>query len=79
MAWPHIEKAKHQRYETDLDVEHPGQAKEGRPKNTWRRDLEADITQTGPSWKQLEMIAQDRRRWRDVFHGLCSRRSQGLK
>ena len=29
MAWPHIEKAKHQRYETGLDVEPPGQAKEG--------------------------------------------------
>ncbi len=58
MASPHIEKEKHQRYETGLDVEPPGQAKEGRPKNTWRRDLEADITQTGLSWKQLERIAR---------------------
>ena len=79
MAWRHIEKAKHQRYETGLGVEPPEQAKEGRPKNTWRRDLEADITQTGLSWKQLERIAQDRRRWRDVVHGLCSRRSQVSK
>ena len=30
----------------------------GRPKNTWRHDLEADITQTGLSWQQLERIAQ---------------------
>ena len=30
-------------------------------------------------WKQLERIAQERRRWRDVVHGLSSRRSQGLK
>ena len=80
MAGPHIEKAKHQRYVTGLDVEPPGQAKEGETnKNTWRRDLEADITQTGLSWKQLERIAQDMRRWREVVHGLCSRRSQGLK
>ena len=56
-----------------------GKRKRGRPKNTWRRDLEADITQTGLSWKQLERIAQDRSRWREVVHGLCSRRSQGLK
>ena len=56
-----------------------GKRKRGRPKNTWRRDLEADITQTGLSWKQLERIAQDRRRWRDVVHGLCARRSQGPK
>ena len=56
-----------------------GKRKRGRPKNTWRRDLEADITQTGLSWKQLERIAQDRRRWREVVHGLCSRRSHGPK
>ena len=74
-----VEKAKHQRYKTGLDVEPPGQAKEGETKNTWRRDLEADITQTGLNWKQLERIAQYRRRWREVVHGLCSRRSQGLK
>ena len=56
-----------------------GKRKRGRPKNTWRPDIQADIPQTGLSWKQLErMIAQDRRRWRDVVHGLCSR-SQGPK
>ena len=54
-----------------------GNIKRGRPKNTRPRDLEADITQTRLSWQQLERIAQDRRRWRDVVHGLCSRRSQG--
>ena len=56
-----------------------GKRKKWRPKNTWRGDLEADITQTGLSWKQLERFAQDRRRWGDVVHGLCSRRSQGPK
>ena len=59
-----------------LTLDPQGKRKRGRPKNTWRRDLEVDITQTGLSWKQLERIAQDRRRWRDVVHGLCSRRSQ---
>ncbi|KAI0209796.1 putative C-mannosyltransferase DPY19L3 [Lamellibrachia satsuma] len=43
-----------------------GKRKRGRPKNTWRRDLEADIKQTGKGWQQLERIAQDRRRWRNV-------------
>ena len=56
-----------------------GKRKRGRPKNTRRRDLDAAITQTGLSWKQLERIAQDRSRRRDVMHGLCSRRSQGTK
>ena len=37
----------------------------------------ADITRTGHSLQQLEMIAQDRRHWREeVVHDLCSR-SQG--
>ena len=74
-----LRKPKHQHYETGLDLEPQGKGKRGRPKNTWRRDLEADITQTGLSWKQVERIAQDRRRWRDVVHGLCSSRSQWLK
>ncbi len=55
MAWPHIENAKHQHYETGLEMEHPGQAKEGETENTWRRDLEADITQT-----ELETTGEDR-------------------
>ena len=56
-----------------------GKRKRGRPKKTWRCDLEADIRQTGLSWKQLERIVQDRIRWRDAVHGLCSRRSQRPK
>ena len=50
-----------------------GKRKRGRPKNTWRRDLEADIKQTGNGWQQLDRTAQDRRRWRNVVDGLCSR------
>ena len=52
-----------------------GKRKRGIPKNTWRRDLEADIKQTGNSWQKLETIAQDRRRWRNIVDGLSSRRS----
>ncbi|KAI0226836.1 hypothetical protein LSAT2_022708 [Lamellibrachia satsuma] len=51
-----------------------GKRKRGRPKNTWRRDLDVDIKQTGNGWQQLERIAQDRRRWRTVVGGICSRR-----
>ena len=34
--------------------------KRGRPRNTWRRDLEADVTETEYTWRQLERMAQDR-------------------
>ena len=48
-----------------------GKRKRGRPKNTWRRDLEADAKQTGCTWRELERIAQDRGRWRTVVDCLC--------
>ncbi|BFY99655.1 hypothetical protein BsWGS_02695 [Bradybaena similaris] len=41
-----------------------GKRKRGRPRNTWRRDLEADTTMMGYTWSQLERMAQDRGMWR---------------
>ena len=55
------------------------QRRRGRPRNTWRRELEKDIKRTGYTWKQLERIAQDRGDWRVVIGGLCSGRSKGPK
>ena len=48
-----------------------GKRSRGRPKNTWRRELEKDIKQMGFSWKEMERIAQDRDRWRIEVDGLC--------
>ena len=77
-AWAYHQKAKQQHYKTGLGVEPSGQKKSegGGIKNNRGRDLEADITQTGLSWQQLERITQDRRRRRDVVNGTWSRRSQ---
>ena len=47
------------------------------PRNTWRRDLEADTRKTGHTWRELEKIAQDRGCWRGVIDGLCSWGSDG--
>ena len=52
-----------------------GKRKRGRPRNTWRRDLDADTKRTGFSWAQLENVAQDRVHWKSVVDGLCSRGS----
>ena len=46
-----------------------GKRKRGRPRNTWRRDLEADTEKMGYSWTQLERMAQDRGLWRSVVGG----------
>ncbi|BFZ03353.1 hypothetical protein BsWGS_06392 [Bradybaena similaris] len=40
--------------------------KSGRPRNTWRHDLEADTTKMRYTWSQLERMAQDRGMWRAV-------------
>ena len=52
-----------------------GKRKRGRPRNTWRRDLEAEITKMGFSWNQIERMAQDRNGWRTVVGGPYSDRS----
>ena len=48
-----------------------GKRKRGRPRNTWRRDLEADVKSSGHTWGQLETLAQDRDAWRALVRGLC--------
>jgi len=46
----------------------------GRPKNTWRRELENEMWTVGfrYSWRKMEEAAQDRAGWRRVVCGLCS-------
>ena len=56
-----------------------GQRKRGRPRNTWRRELEKYIKRTGHTRKQLKRIAQNRGAWRVIGGCLCSGRSKGPK
>ena len=51
-----------------------GKRKRGRPRNTWHRDLEADVKETGYTWRQLEKLPEDRSAWRSHVGGLCLRR-----
>ena len=48
-----------------------GQRKKGRPRNTWRRDLEAEINNIKKSWRELQEIARDRKTWHELVEGLC--------
>jgi len=52
-----------------------GKRKRGRPKNTWRRDLEAELRAVNTTWSKAVREAQDRPRWKAVVDGLCSARS----
>ena len=58
-----------------------GKRKRGRPRNTWRRDLDADMKKagTGRNWGELERLAQDRAEWRRFVDGLCPRRGNRHK
>ena len=56
-----------------------GKRKRGRPRNSWRRDLEAEMKKIGHSWGQLERLAQDRDDWRALVGGLCPERGNRRK
>ena len=49
-----------------------GKRKRGRPRNSWRRDTEAELKQQGTNWCGMTRAAQNRVRWRGVVDGLCS-------
>ena len=54
-----------------------GRRKRGRPRNSWRRNTEAELKQQGTNWSGAARLAQNRVRWRGVVNGLCSAMSHG--
>ncbi|VDO94481.1 unnamed protein product [Schistosoma curassoni] len=49
-----------------------GKWKRGSLKNTFRREIEADMKRMNNNWKKLERIAEDWVGWRMLVSGLCS-------
>ena len=49
-----------------------GKRKRGRPKNSWRRDMEKEMKVLGKNWKELQQLAEKRRLWRLFVDGPCS-------
>ena len=56
-----------------------GKRKRGRPRNSWKRDIEAELKQQGTNWTGAARTAQNRVRWRRVVDGLCFIGSEGPK
>ena len=50
-----------------------GEGKEDNRETGCRRDLEADVKETGHRWRQLERLAQDRSAWQSHVGDLCPR------
>ena len=53
-----------------------GKQKRGRPRNTRRCDLQADMQRLGRKWQQLEKVTQNRELWRTLVDGLSPLREQ---
>jgi hypothetical protein len=69
MIGSHTEKTAWKNNLSDLVMESPRER--GRPKHTWRRELETEIKRTCMSWKDLEKMALDKKAWRVMVAELC--------
>ena len=49
-----------------------GKRRRARPRNTWRRSVEDEMSKGGQSWHTLAQMTQNRVRWRGIVSGLCS-------
>ena len=49
--------------------------KRGRPKTTWRKTVETDLSEMGLSWGEAQAIAKDKTRWKsDIVAAPCPTR-----
>ena len=55
---------------TSLHWTPEGKRKQGRPKETWRRTVNAEIKKMNKSWSALQRLACDRERWRGFVAAL---------
>ena len=56
-----------------------GKRRRDRPRNSRRRDTEAQMKQQGYNWARAAKTAQDRIGWFSIVDGLCSAKSNGPK
>ena len=68
LSWlGHLLRMNSSRYATKaLSWTPEGRRKRGRPKNTWRRTVENDLTIRGMGWYSVKRAAADRRRWKKI-------------
>jgi len=53
-----------------------GKRKRGRPKNTWRRTVEAELKTFQHTWGTIQKLAQDRQEWRTFVAALRANKAQ---
>ena len=52
-----------------LDLNQQGKRKRGRPRQTWERSLQDDLSSINMSWEEAKTSARDRRRWKGTVEG----------
>src|ERR1700729_712638 len=55
-----------------------GKRKQGRPRNTWRRETMKVLNCIGLTWKEIASKSKNREEWRDLVCGLCSHGAKGF-
>jgi hypothetical protein len=71
-----LRKPKHNITRQVLQWNPHGKRGRGRPRNTWRRDLIAEMEIEGYRWQDLERMAHNRTKWMTVVSGLCTTKVQ---
>ena len=59
-----------------LDWNPQGKRRRGRPKQTWRRSLQAELKAASLTWETAKTTARDRVRWKRTVEALCSTGSE---
>jgi hypothetical protein len=55
-----------------LDWNLQGARRRGRPRKTWRRTTEEEITEMGETWSDVKALTNQRKRWGSFAGALCS-------
>jgi len=63
---------------TEVDWNHQGYRRRGRPKKTWQRIIEDEIRSTRRSWNEVKGIVGDLNAWKLFVDALCSTRSKRI-
>ena len=54
-----------------------GKRRRGRPRQTWRRTVEAEIKERGKTWAELQRLANNRDQWKTFVAALHATGRQG--
>ena len=81
LDWPHTAEGwkQHHKTSTKMERKENGKRRRGRPRNTWRRNVESEMKQMNYNRQALEKMALNRVRWREFVNGRAPLWSQGLK